>query len=71
MNEVLFILIMMLGIFIQAVTGFGGTLIAMPLGIAVMGISTTKPVLTVLVWITAVAVAAVRFKKINFKELFK
>lgn len=46
MKLALFLLIVMYGGFVQSLLGFGGTPLAMPLGILVMGLSVTKPVMT-------------------------
>lgn len=71
MDLVLFMLILMFAVFVQALSGFGGTLIAMPLGIALMGLDLTKPVMTIVAWITGVVVVAAEWKNINPKELLK
>lgn len=68
---VLFMIILMFAVFVQALSGFGGTLIAMPLGIALMGIDQTKPVMTIVAWITGVVVIVAEWKNINLKELLK
>ena len=71
MQLVWFMLILMFAVFVQALSGFGGTLIAMPLGIALMGLDLTKPVMTIVAWITGVVVVAAEWKNINPKELLK
>lgn len=71
MNDVLFVLTMTFGVFVQSLAGFGGPLFAMPIGIMLCGIGLAKPVMTVLAWITGVIVVATEFKYINLKELIK
>ena len=71
MKTVLFLLILMFGVFVQSLAGFGGTLLSMPLGIMLMGIGLTKPVMTIVAWITGVVVLITEYKYINKKELLK
>ncbi len=71
MQYILFMLVLMFGVFVQALAGFGGTLIAMPLGIMIMGMGVTKPVMTFVAWITGVIVVVQEYKHINTRELMK
>lgn len=71
MQYILFMLILMFGVFVQALAGFGGTLIAMPPGIMIMGMGVTKPVMTFVAWITGVIVVVQEYKHINARELMK
>ena len=71
MTEVLFFLVILFGVFVQSLVGFGGTLITMPLGILLMGPDVTKPVMTFVAWITGGAVLITDYKYINWKELGK
>lgn len=71
MQYILFMLVLMFGVFVQALAGFGGTLIAMPLGIMIMGMGVTKPVMTFVAWITGVIVVVQEYKHINARELMK
>ena len=71
MVEILFFLVILFGVFVQALVGFGGTLITMPLGILLMGPDVTKPVMTFVAWITGVTVLITDYKYINWKELGK
>ncbi len=68
---ILFFLVILFGVFVQALVGFGGTLITMPLGILLMGPGLTKPVMTFVAWLTGVAVLITDYKYINWKELGK
>ena len=71
MNDILFILVLMFGVFVQATVGFGGTLLAMPLGIMLVGLDLCKPVMTFVAWITGVVVLVTDYKYINWRELLK
>ena len=71
LTYVLFILVLMFGVFVQALAGFGGTLISMPLGIMLMGMALTKPVMTIVAWITGVVVIFAEYRHINWRELLK
>lgn len=71
MQYILFMLVLMFGVFVQALAGFGGTLIAMPPGIMIMGMGVTKPVMTFVAWITGVIVVVQEYKHINARELMK
>ena len=52
LHTVLFCLIILVTFVFQAVTGFGGPLIAMPLAIPLVGVATAKPILTLCSWVT-------------------
>ena len=69
MEELLFVILIFCATFIQSLTGFGGPLLAMPLGIVLIGINTAKPVISMMAWIAAFLVAAPRYKDINWKKL--
>lgn len=71
MTLFLFLLVMAWGVFVQALVGFGGTLLSMPLGIMLMGLPITKPVATIIAWITGVVVLITDYKYINRRELAK
>lgn len=71
MNQILFILVLMFGVFVQALVGFGGTLLSMPLGIMLMGMPLTKPVMTIVAWITGVVVLVSEYRHIQWKEAAK
>ncbi len=69
LSQFLYVLVVTFAVFIQAVAGFGGTLIAMPLGILLVGVGVAKPSMTIIAWLTGLAVAIPGFKKIDWKEL--
>lgn len=72
MSEQLLFLLVILGSYtIQALTGFGGPLIAMPIGIALVGVELAKPVVTFAAWLTSLAVMLPNLKYVNWRELIK
>ena len=70
MVEVLFFLVILFGVFLQAAVGFG-TVVTMPLGILLMGIGVTKPVVTFVALLTGLAVLTTEYKHINWREFVK
>ena len=48
MNYILFLLVILLTNIIQGITGFAGTILAMPPGLMLVGYPVAKPVLNVL-----------------------
>ncbi len=71
MTELLFTIVIFISMFIQAVTGFGGPLLAMPLAIVISGVTLSKPVVTICAWIAGALVAVPMWKEINWKEMWK
>lgn len=68
---VLFLLIIFIAFTIQSLTGFGGPLIAMPLGISAVGVGMAKPIITLCAWLSAAVIAVRNRKDIVYRELFK
>ena len=68
---VLFLVVVFIAFTVQSLTGFGGPLIAMPLGISVVGVELAKPVITFCAWLSAAVIAVRNRKHIVYKELFK
>lgn len=56
---------------IQGLTGFGGPLISMPIGIALLGVASVKPAITVSAWLCAVLVALPNWRSVNRREWLK
>lgn len=67
----LFAIIVMGAYIIEGVIGFGGTIIAIPLASAVVGLKSTVPVLTIVVLIASTIIAIRDIKFINKKEFLK
>ena len=70
MIEVLFFLVILFGVFLQSSVGFG-TVVTMPLGILLMGMGVTKPVVTFIALLTGLTVVITEWKHINWRELAK
>lgn len=71
MTNILFLLIVFLSNIIQCITGFAGTILAMPFATMVVGFAVAKPALNAVAVAGSLGVAATNVKSINFKELFK
>ena len=70
MVEVLFLLVILFGVFLQAAVGFG-TVVTMPLGILLMGLGVTKPVVNFVALLTGMWVLITNHTYINWRELAK
>lgn len=70
-NEILFYIVIVLTNTIQGITGFAGTILAMPPGLMLMGYDIAKPVLNVLAIFSGIYVFVGNYKKICWKELLK
>lgn len=68
MNAWLFYIVVLLTNIIQGITGFAGTILAMPFGIMLVGFDTAKPILNVLGILAGIYVAVFNFRKIRWKE---
>jgi hypothetical protein len=69
MSELLFYLVVFAANIIQGITGFAGTILAMPFSIHLVGYEVAKPVLNFLGIVAGVYVAAGGYKNINRREL--
>lgn len=69
--DILFLIIIFLSNIIQAVTGFAGTVLAMPFSIKLEGYNVARPVLNLVAVVVCLIVAVSKFKSIDFKELLK
>lgn len=70
-NEILFYIVILLTNIIHGITGFAGTILAMPPGLMLMGYDVAKPVLNVLAIFSGIYVFVGNYKKICWKELLK
>lgn len=68
---VLFGLVVLITHFLEGITGFGCTVLALPFCIALVGIKTAVPTLVILAWILSLYIAIIAFKDIVLKELEK
>lgn len=71
LREILFLAVVFLSNVIQCVTGFAGTVLAMPPSIMLVGYEVAKPILNVLGIAASVGVVATNFKSINKKEFLR
>lgn len=71
MQVILFLIAGFASFTIQTVAGFGGPLIAMPIGIALLGVGAVKPAITFAAWLSSLLVALPNRKVINLREWLK
>ncbi|NBI69541.1 sulfite exporter TauE/SafE family protein [Clostridiaceae bacterium] len=71
MNQSLFLLVILLANIIQGITGFAGTILAMPPSLMLVGYPVAKPVLNVLGLLSGVYVFAGNYKSVCWEELKK
>ncbi len=71
LNNILFLLIVFLTNIIQAITGFAGTMLAMPFSILLIGINEARAILNVLGLLSCLLICFGNYKNINKKELIK
>ncbi len=71
MNQLLFYLVILLTNIIQGITGFAGTILAMPVSIDLVGYNTAQPILNFLGLLAGVYVAIGHRKSICFREVGK
>ena len=71
LNTILFLLVILLSNIMHGITGFAGTILAMPFGIMLVGYDVAKPVLNVLAILSGVYILLGRYKKVNWRELVK
>ncbi len=69
MSEALFYLVIFLSNIIQGITGFAGTILAMPFSIHLVGYDVAKPVLNVLGIVAGVYVVTGGRRNVNVREL--
>lgn len=71
MTYAVFFIVILLTNIIQGITGFAGTILAMPPSIMLVGYSVAKPILNVLAIFSGVYVFMTHGKHVNWKELRK
>ena len=71
LKNVMFLVVVFLTNIIQGITGFAGTVLAMPPGIFLQGIDTAKMVLNILGILASLWIVSVSYKDINWKEVKK
>lgn len=70
-REILFLLVVFVSNVIQCITGFAGTVLAMPFSLMLVGYGVAKPVLNLLGIVVSIGVVATHPKSLNTKEFAK
>lgn len=65
-----FLVVVFLSNIIQCVTGFAGTVLAMPFSVMLVGLDTARPILNIMGIAASVGVVVKHYKDINKKEFF-
>ena len=65
MKEFIFLIVLFIANIIQAITGFAGTVLAMPASMFLLGIDDAKVVLNVMALISGLLIAISSYKSIN------
>lgn len=68
---ILFGIVVLITHFLQGVTGFGSTVLALPFCIMLVGIKTAVPTLIILSWILSLYIVIIAYKDILWKEFIK
>ena len=68
LKKILFLLVVLLANIIQGITGFAGTVLAMPPSVLLVGMDTAKPILNALGLLSGIWVAVTQRKHIKTKE---
>ncbi|NME36766.1 MULTISPECIES: sulfite exporter TauE/SafE family protein [Fusobacterium] len=71
LKEGLFLLVLFLTNIVQGITGFAGTVLAMPPSILLEGIDVAKPILNIMGLLVAVWIVIISYKSLNVKEFLK
>ncbi|MBQ3904036.1 MAG: sulfite exporter TauE/SafE family protein, partial [Eubacterium sp.] len=64
-KDVLFVIVVFISNVIQSITGFAGTVLAMPFSIMLVGYGTAKPVLNVIGIVLSLGVIGLNHKSLN------
>lgn len=70
-SEILFLIVLFFANAVQAITGFAGTVLAMPPSSYLIGLDNAKVVLNVMAWISGLLIAIMNYKNIQWRELIK
>lgn len=71
MNEILFLIVFFFAFVLQTITGFAGTVMAMPPSMLLLGMDDAKVVLNALAGMSGFLIAIQNYKYINYRELLK
>lgn len=70
-SNILFLVVLFFANTVQAITGFAGTVLAMPPSAYLIGLDNAKVVLNVMAWISGLLIAVINYQHIRWKELAK
>lgn len=70
-KKIFFLIIVFLTNIIQGITGFAGTMLAMPPSVMLVGFDTAKPILNALGLLSGIYIVAANRKNVNKKEFLK
>ncbi len=70
-KEILFVIVVFVSNVIQSITGFAGTVLAMPFSIMLVGYNTAKPILNIIGIVISLGVIGMNHKSLNKKEFAK
>lgn len=71
MKEFIFLFVLFVSNVIQAITGFAGTVLAMPPSAYLLGLDHAKVVLNAMAWLSGFTIAVTGYRHINWKQLLK
>lgn len=71
LKEILFLTIVVFSNIIEGITGFAGTMLAMPLSMILIGVGEAKSILNIVAIIASSIICYSTYKEINKKELMK
>lgn len=71
LREFLFLLVVFVSNVIQAITGFAGTMLAMPASMLLLGVNEAKASLNLIAFLTCLWITVRNYKQINKKEFLK
>lgn len=71
LRKIIFLIVVLITNIIQGITGFAGTVLAMPPSVLLVGFETAKPILNVLGILAGIYVVATSYKSIDKKEFIK
>ncbi|MGN0314342.1 MAG: sulfite exporter TauE/SafE family protein [Fusicatenibacter sp.] len=71
MENILFVFVVFLTNIIQAITGFAGTMLAMPVSTLLIGIEKSRAILNIMGLLSSLFIVIRDFLHINFKEFWK
>ncbi|MFI3172968.1 MAG: sulfite exporter TauE/SafE family protein [Eubacteriales bacterium] len=71
MDTILFLIVLFISNVLQTITGFAGTVLAMPPSMILLGMDNAKVVLSAMAWMSGLLITIQNYKNINKKELLK